>query len=149
MWTSFSAIVRGPAGQGEKAGVWKDFADAAKGANVPVRVEPVNARRIQLAQFQGKVPPPLMVLFSMNQGKVRTVAGGEGEGFYVVKLNKITPGNAAAAPSLVTQTRNQMQETLSQEYGQQFMNAMRGVVGVTRNEKAIEQTKARITGSGG
>jgi peptidyl-prolyl cis-trans isomerase D len=123
-------------------------ADAAKGANVPVRIEPVKARRIQLGQFQGKVPPPLMVLFSLNQGKVRTVAGGEGEGFYVVKLNKIIPGNAIAAPGLVTQTRNQMQETLAQEYGQQFMNAMRGVVGVTRNEKAIATTKARITGGG-
>jgi peptidyl-prolyl cis-trans isomerase D len=123
-------------------------ADAAKGANVPVRIEPVKARRIQLGQFQGKVPPPLMVLFSLNQGKVRTVAGGEGEGFYVVKLNKIIPGNAIAAPGLVTQTRNQMQETLAQEYGQQFMNAMRSVVGVTRNEKAIAATKARITGGG-
>ena len=123
-------------------------ADAAKGANVPVRIEPVKARRIQLGQFQGKVPPPLMVLFSLNQGKVRTVAGGEGEGFYVVKLNKIIPGNAIAAPGLVTQTRNQMQETLAQEYGQQFMSAMRGAVGVTRNETAIAATKARITGGG-
>ena len=40
------------------------------------------------------------------------------------------------------------QETLAQEYGQQFMNAMRSVVGVTRNEKAIAATKARITGGG-
>lgn len=122
--------------------------DAAKGANPAIRVEPVNARRIQLAQFRGKVPPPLMVLFSMNQGKVRTVGGGEGEGFYVVKLDKITPGNALAAPSLVTQTQNQMQQALSQEYGLQFLNAMRQAVGVKRNEKAIIDTKARITGGG-
>jgi peptidyl-prolyl cis-trans isomerase D len=124
-------------------------ADAAKGANVPVRVEPVSARRIQLAQFRGQVPPPLMVLFSLNQGKVRTVSGGQGEGFYVVKLNKIIPGNALAAPSLITQTRNQMQESLAQEYGQQFLNAMRETVGVKRNEKAISTTKARIIGGGG
>jgi peptidyl-prolyl cis-trans isomerase D len=124
-------------------------ADAAKGANVPVRVEPVGARRIQLAQFRGKVPPPLMVLFSLNQGKVRTVSGGQGEGFYVVKLNKIIPGNALTAPGLVTQTSNQMQESLSQEYGQQFLNAMREAVGVKRNEKAIATTKARIVGGGG
>ena len=123
-------------------------ADAAKGANVPVRVEPVSARRIQLAQFRGQVPPPLMVLFSMNQGKVRTVAGRDGEGFYVVKLNTITPGNALSQPGLVAQTQSQMQETLSQEYGMQFMNAMRQIVGVSRNEKAIAETKARITGGG-
>jgi len=113
-----------------------------------VRVEPVKARRIQLAQFRGQVPPPLMVLFSLNQGKVRTVAGGQEEGFYVVKLNKITPGNALAAPSLITQTSSQMQEALSQEYAQQFLNAMREAVGVKRNEKAIATTKARIIGGG-
>ena len=89
-----------------------------------------------------------MVLFSLNQGKVRTVSGGQGEGFYVVKLNKIIPGNALTAPSLVTQTSNQMQESLSQEYGQQFLNAMREAVGVKRNEKAIATTKARIIGGG-
>jgi peptidyl-prolyl cis-trans isomerase D len=124
------------------------MADAAKGANVPVRVEPVKARRIQLAQFRGQVPPPLMVLFSLNEGKVRTVSGGQGEGFYVVKLNKIEPGNALAAPSLVTQTSNQMSESLSQEYGLQFLNAMRETAGVNRNEKAIAAAKARIIGGG-
>jgi peptidyl-prolyl cis-trans isomerase D len=122
--------------------------DAAKGAKAPVRVEPVKARRIQLAQFRGQVPPPLMVLFSLNEGKVRTVAGGESEGFYVVKLNKIIPGNALSAPSLVTQTGSQMQQSMSQEYGQQFLNAMRDAAGVKRNEKAIADAKARIAGAG-
>jgi peptidyl-prolyl cis-trans isomerase D len=123
-------------------------ADAAKGASVPVQVEPLNARRIQLGQFRGQVPPALAVLFSMTQGKVRTVGGGEGEGFYVVKLNKVTPGDARAAPSLIAQTQTQMQESLSQEYGLQFLGAMRAAVGVKRNEEAIAATKARITGGG-
>jgi peptidyl-prolyl cis-trans isomerase D len=124
------------------------IADAAKGASVPVKVDAVNARRIQLGQFRGQVPPALAVLFSMPQGKVRTVGGGEGEGFYVVKLNRITPGDARGTPALVTQTQGQMQETLSQEYGLQFMGAMRQTVGVRRNEKAIADAKARITGGG-
>jgi len=124
-------------------------AEAAKGASVPVKVEPVKARRIQLAQFRGQVPPPLAVMFSLTQGKIRTVGGSQGEGFYVVKLNKIIPGNAVAQPGLVASTQNQMQETVTQEYGQQFMNAMREAVGVKRNEKAIAETKARIAGGGG
>jgi len=49
----------------------------------------------------------------------------------------------------VASTQNQMQETVTQEYGQQFMNAMREAVGVKRNEKAIAETKARIAGGGG
>ena len=46
------------------------------------------------------------------------------------------------------QTQQQMQDALSQEYGAQFLNAMRQTVGVKRNEKAIAATKARISGSG-
>lgn len=125
------------------------LADAAKGAKVPVRVEPISARRIQLAQFRGQVPPPLAILFSMSQGKIRTVAGEPGQGIFVVKLNKITPGNAIGVPGLVAQTQKQMQESLGQEYGLQFMNAMREAVGVKRNEKGIAETKARIAGGGG
>jgi peptidyl-prolyl cis-trans isomerase D len=113
-----------------------------------VRVEPVNARRIQLSRFQGKVPPPLTMLFSLGQGKVRTVAGDQGEGIYVVKVNKVTPGNALTQPTLITQTQLQMQNSLSQEYGAQFLNAMRQAVGVKRNEKAIADSRTRITGSG-
>ena len=121
--------------------------DAAKGA-AQVRIEPVGARRIQLSQFQGNVPPPLAMLFSLGQGKARMVAGGQGEGFYVVKVNKIIPGNALNQPSIIGQTQQQMSEPLSQEYGQQFLNAMRATIGVKRNEKAIQAAKARISGTG-
>ena len=38
-----------------------------------------------------------------------------------------------------------MQQSLSQEYGAQFLNAMRQTVGVKRNDKAIAAAKARIT----
>lgn len=121
--------------------------DAAKGAT-QVKVESVGARRIQLSQFQGNVPPPLAMLFSLGQGKARMVAGGQGEGFYVVKVNKIIPGNALNQPSIIGQTQQQMSDPLSQEYGQQFLNAMRATIGVKRNEKAIQAAKARISGTG-
>ena len=111
-------------------------------------MEPVNARRIQLTQFQGNVPPPLSMLFSLGQGKSRMVAGGQGEGFYVVKVNRIIPGNALGQPALITRTQQQMQDALSQEYGAQFLSAMRQAVGVKRNDKAVAAAKARITGSG-
>jgi peptidyl-prolyl cis-trans isomerase D len=88
------------------------------------------------------------MLFSLGQGKVRTVAGDQGEGIYVVKVNKITPGNALTQPTLITQTQLQMQNALPQEYGAQFLNSMRQAVGVKRNEKAIADSKTRITGSG-
>jgi peptidyl-prolyl cis-trans isomerase D len=124
------------------------LAQASAGASVPVRVEPVRARRLQLAQFQGKVPAPLAVMFSMNQGTTRTVAGSQAEGFYIVKLNRIIPGNALTQPGLIGSTQTQMQQTLSQEYGMQFLAAVRQAMKVRRNDKAITATKARITGGG-
>ena len=59
----------------------------------------------------------------------------------MVKVNKIIPGNALTQPTLITQTQLQMQNSLSQEYGAQFLNAMRQAVGVKRNEKAIAATQ--------
>jgi len=125
------------------------LADAAKGSAVAVKVEPINIRRIQLSQFQGQIPPPLQMMFSLGQGKVRMVGGSQGEGFYVVKVNKIIPGNALNQPGLIGRTQSEMQESLSQEYGAQFTNALKQAIGVKRNEKAISETKARITSSGG
>jgi peptidyl-prolyl cis-trans isomerase D len=123
------------------------LADAAKGAPVPVQVGPVGARRIQLSQFQGQVPPPIAMLFSLGQGKTRMVAGSKGEGYYVVKVKRIIPGNALNQPQLIARTQQEMQQSLSQEYGAQLMNAMRQTVGVKRDDKAIATSKAKITGS--
>lgn len=123
-------------------------ADAAKGSPVNVIVQPVSGRRIQLSQYQGRVPPPLQMLFSLTQGKTRLVGGSENEGFYVVKLNQIIPGNALSQPGLVSQTQQQMQRTLGQEYALQFISAMQQSVGVKRNDKAIAAAKQRLTGAG-
>jgi len=124
------------------------LAEAVKGAAVPVRVERASARRIQLSRFEGRVPPPIGILFSLGQGKARMVAGAENEGFYVVKVDRITPGNALHQPALIGQTQSQMGQALSREYGLQFLAAARRAVGVERNEKAIADTKRRITGGG-
>ncbi len=124
------------------------LADAAKGAPVPVQVGPIGGRRIQLSQFQGQVPPPIAMLFSLGQGKTRMVAGSKGEGYYVVKVKRIIPGNALNQPQLIARTQQEMQQSLSQEYGAQLMSAMRQTVGVKRDDKAIATSKAKITGSG-
>ena len=113
-----------------------------------MRVEAVGGRRIQLSQFQGEVPPPLAMLFTLQQNKARMVAGSKGEGFYVVKVKRIIPGNALNQPALINRTQQEMQQSLAQEYGAQLLNAMRQTVGIKRNDKAIAAAKAQITGSG-
>jgi peptidyl-prolyl cis-trans isomerase D len=120
------------------------LADAAKQANVTLpAVQPVQARRIQLTQMGPNVPPPLRTLFTTGQGK--TQSGTVPPGFYVVKVNKIIPGNALNQPGLITEIQKEFSEPLAQEYAQQFQQAAKLDVGVRRNEPVIEATKRRIT----
>ena len=46
-----------------------------------------------------KVPPPVRMLFTLGPGKSRMVADPQGRGFFVVKVNKIVPGNALLQPA--------------------------------------------------
>ena len=102
-------------------------------------------RRLQLQQFQGQVPPPLQMLFSLSAGKSRVVAAPEGQGYFIVKLNRIVPGDASAQPALVARVQSDFNETGSRELAQQFVNAAQAELGVTRDEAAIAAAKRRLT----
>jgi peptidyl-prolyl cis-trans isomerase D len=111
-------------------------------------VHPLQARRIQLALAQGPVPAPLKMLFTLGEGKSRLFPDPEGRGFFIVKVDKIAPGNAMAQPALIGQMQNELQQGLSQDYGQEFLAAMRKELGVKRNEGAIQSFKTRMASSG-
>jgi hypothetical protein len=82
---------------------------ALKSAGVPLPpAKSISALRLQLAQAQEKVPPPLALLFSMAPGKAKLLAAEDKQGWYIVKLGKITPGNAATRPDLIQATQQQM-----------------------------------------
>ncbi|HET9810946.1 MAG TPA: peptidyl-prolyl cis-trans isomerase [Sphingomicrobium sp.] len=123
------------------------LADAVKQANKPLPpVEPARAQRIQLSEMGGEVPAPLRTLFNMTEGKAKVGIDPQGRGYFVVKVDKIIPGNALNQPRLIAQVQNQFGEPLAQEYALQFLNAVKKDVGVERNEPVIEATRKRITG---
>ena len=119
---------------------------AEAGVSLPP-VQPITARRLQIAQADPSVVAPLRLMFSLAQGKSRMVADPRGRGFFVVKTNRITPGDAMTNPILVAQTQVEFQRAVSDELGQQLVQAMRADQGVTRNDEAIAAAKQRITGS--
>jgi peptidyl-prolyl cis-trans isomerase D len=125
------------------------LAEAAKagGPNVSA-VQPFGARRIQLSQVPPALAAPMRILFSLSAGKSRMVADPRGAGYFVVRANSITPGNAATQPGLITQVQASFQETKAQELGEQFIAAVRNEVGIERNEKAIAAARARLTSGG-
>jgi peptidyl-prolyl cis-trans isomerase D len=133
-----------------KAARGEPLAQAVKESGIALPpVQSIGARRIQIASQNGQVPAPLKLLFSMGQGKSRMIPDPGGRGFYVVKTNTITPGNAYAAPGLISRMQSELQEGVQDEYARQFMAAIKAELKVRRNESAIAAQKARITTSGG
>ena len=122
----------------------KAAADA--GASVPP-VQPITARRIQIAQAPQEAAAALRMLFSLAQGKSRMVADPQGRGFFIIKNNKITPQDASSNPALIARTQSEFQSAVSDELAKQMLVAMKAEQGVERNEKAIAAAKQRITGT--
>jgi len=152
-WIHQQALDRAKAAASQIAAKAKgsgSLADAVKAAGQPLPpVRTMRARRIQLSQLGDKVPAPLRALFSGTAGKTQVGGDPQGRGFYVVKVDKIIPGNALAQPGLITEVQGEFSEPLAQEYAQQFLTAVKQSVGVKRNESAIAAAKKRITGGGG
>jgi peptidyl-prolyl cis-trans isomerase D len=105
---------------------------------------PLTVRRLQLAQLQGQVPAPLQMLFSLSQGRARLVAAPNNEGYFVVKLNRITPGDATTQPTLVAQVQADFNRASGEELAIQFLNAAQKELGVTRNDGAIAAARQRL-----
>ena len=93
-------------------------------------VQPVDLRRIQMSQMGDKVPPPLRVMFSTAEGKAQVGPDPQGRGFFVVKVDKIVPGNALNQPGLISEVQKEFGDPLAQEYAQELIAAMRTSVGL-------------------
>jgi peptidyl-prolyl cis-trans isomerase D len=116
---------------------------------VPAPVQPLAARRIQIAQTQKKVPPPIRMLFTLSAGKSKAVADEQARGFYVVKVDKIVPGSALLQPALIGQMRSALQQSAGDELAQEFLRAVQADLKVKRNESEIQAVKKRLASSGG
>ena len=133
-----------------KASAGSSVADALKSVALPVQAsKPITARRIQIAMAQGPVSPALRMLFSLRPGQSRMGVAPEGGGFFVVKVDKITPGNAITAPQLIAQVQGELGKAASQDYAEEFLNAVKRQLKVRRNNSAIEAFRTRLTTSGG
>jgi peptidyl-prolyl cis-trans isomerase D len=109
--------------------------------------ERVQARRVDIAQPNRPVPPPLAMLFSLPKGKARLLPAPGGQGWFVVHLENRVPGDARSAPALVQATMSQFQRFIGEEYAQQFGRAVEKLQDIKRNEDAIRRTQRQLLGS--
>jgi peptidyl-prolyl cis-trans isomerase D len=93
-------------------------------------------------------PPPLALLFAMPPPPARGLEAPDGAGWYVVRLDTVTPGDVRTEPRAVEATQTDFRRLFGREYAEQFSHAVQGAVGVKRNAAAIAQLKADMTGRG-
>ena len=151
-WANDQAIRRARAAANaiaQKSSRGVPLADAIKQSGVALPpVRPLAARRIQVAMAQGQVPAPMRLLFLVGAGKAQVAPEEQGRGFYVVKVNKIVPGDAMLQPTLINQMQRELQRAMSQDLAQQFMGAVRAEVKAKRNDSAIQAEKTRLATGG-
>jgi peptidyl-prolyl cis-trans isomerase D len=123
--------------------------DALKQAGVPLPpARPIAARRMQLATAQGPIPVALRLLFTLGPNKSQMIPDPQGRGFYIVKVDKIVPGNALLEPGLIGRMQSELRDPVAEDYARQFLTAMREQMDVKRNDAEIRALKARLTAGG-
>jgi hypothetical protein len=109
---------------------------------------PLSARRADVLR-QGIAPTAeLQLLFDLNAGKARIARSSDGQGWILVKLDRIEPGNLAEDPSLIAATQAQLSNAVGEEYTRQFTTAIKAELPVKRNSTAIEALRKSLSGSG-
>lgn len=109
-------------------------------------VDRVNLPREQVQQMGQQTPPPVAMLFALAKGQVKLMGAPRNRGWYVVKVTDVIPGQVAANDPRLPQFEQTVARVAAQEYSQQLRAAMRGEVGVKRNEAAINALKTRLSG---
>lgn len=132
----------------QKVNAGTALASALTGAGVPLPpAKPIDATRAQLAAGGDRVPPPLALLFSMPAKSAKLLAAPGGQGWYVVALSTVVPGNAVGQPAVILGMRRDIGRTLGEEYIQQLARAARAEVGVSKNAAAIAKLRAQLLGN--
>lgn len=123
------------------------MADAFKAAPVKLPApHEGSGRRIDFARAQTPIPPAIRALFTMPVGKTKLVPAGQGQGWFVIHLDKVTPGDSKLLPALTGMTQGELVQAAGNEYVQELSQAAADAVGVKRNGKAIADLRARLLG---
>jgi peptidyl-prolyl cis-trans isomerase D len=118
---------------------------AGAGIKLPAPV-PAGGRRIDVARAGDKVPPPIALLFTMAAKRAKVLGIANGQGWYIVYLDKIDRSDNALQPGLIQATQQQLSRVISEEYAGQFVNALKAQIGSKRDVGAIEALKRSLAG---
>ena len=122
------------------------FAAALAAQHLPP-ARPLQGRRIDVAQQQQRVPPPVQLFLTLPAGDTQAIPAGAA-GFWVVHVDGIAAGNAAQLPAMAAATQAEFNKTAPDELAAVFARAVEKQVGSSRNAAAIDGVTRRILGQG-
>ncbi|WNO52582.1 peptidylprolyl isomerase [Stakelama saccharophila] len=108
--------------------------------------EQVDATRADLARNRQQVPPPIALMFSMDEGQAKLLEAPNNSGWFVIHLDQVDKGDASDDADLVKQTRQGLGGVVGEEYAEQFAKAVRLGIGVKRNEDALAKLRTELGG---
>jgi len=108
---------------------------------------PLASRRMDIVKGNTRPPVELVQLFELNTGRARIAPMADKQGWVVVQLDRIEPGNLMAEPSLLAATQSQLSDAIGREYASQFTAAAKKMLKVERNESAIDGLRKSLTGA--
>lgn len=117
---------------------------AAAGLEAP---KPIALTQLELSRAGQNVPTPIRVLFRLAPGKADLVQGPNGS-WFIVKLDRIAPGDPKLLPMVMAATRGELQRSLSDEYAEQFAMAAREEIKIKRNPQALSALDRELRGGG-
>ncbi|WP_182466796.1 peptidylprolyl isomerase [Sphingomonas gilva] len=108
--------------------------------------ETVAGTRSELTSQQGRLAPPIALMFSMAEDSAKQLEAPNNQGFLVVYLDEVVEGDASKSPEVIAATRAGLGRVAGQEYAEQFTNAVRAAVGTTINTEGVAAAKRQISG---
>ncbi len=125
------------------------LAEATAGQRLPPP-QPLAVRRLELTQMaqQGQqVPPPVVMLLNTPKGQARVIPAPGGQGWFVVKVDAVEPGNIAQAPQLIDAVRQSLVAEAGNEMVESFVRAIERDVGVVKKPEQLKAVNRRMTGA--
>ncbi len=138
-----------------KAAADKALAALARGGSLDAALASAGARGAQRNAIdlgrqeliaQGRVAPPLALLFSMAERTAKKLEAPGREGWFVIRLADIEPGKVEPGdPALPALTR-ELGGLAGREYAEQLRTALRREVGAEKNAAAVRAVRSQLTG---
>ncbi|MFN2260091.1 MAG: peptidylprolyl isomerase, partial [Parasphingopyxis sp.] len=117
---------------------------AAADVDLPPPQQAATTRRA-MSQLE-TVPAPLQLMFRMAENTAKLVRLPADQGWFVVVLENIETDTDQMTTEILAASQRQFGQVLSNEYAEQFLNAVMADYPVERDEEAMQALADRLTG---